>query len=1038
MNPELDLVLAGPFLRWATAVELRLWLATSQPIDPKAMDVELWDPALAGVLAFDQPVLTQFETNRVELTWTAESRQLTTHLFVHVLRITPARPLLTNKIYGYRVVMYPSPRGLGEPVPVPIDPPGTVERLAVGAPNKQPFASFVLPQPTTWWALGIPSASFVSISDAADAFAAAVKPPAGKAIAAPQPGASSVVFFGNPFTLRGEEDVPQIVFDAIEAVARRLVGTTKDPVERMTARFAAGWLLAWSPALWTAFVGEASSTDDDDLTRAVNATATLMANVPTRVLGAGDVLPAFIEHATGQSRSSVDRAFDALSARTVATWFADWPSAPVLDVTVADVALVAAGTPYASAYVSPERPPVAVANTGVDVGTLLGAKALPDRIVQAVSADTVLAGPDGAMRAPPDATAVHDVTLVLSCAPAASYVLESGAPFQGPPPARFGTESDGTPYGKVIEVAAGFGGALPAATPTRDVEVSLVAQAADPRYASIRRAGGTALVSLEPLAKGESVYPVPLPAHGRVYPVDGRNPGLHVGNRFWTQSSRPKLADGDRKPAFLKNIEVNLYQGGAAVPVVKGKTDASGWVDRFALDGVADGDYTLKIEGRETWDHAGPDTPVTTGVPGAFKDRVWLRESFPVRIEHGAIVTIDHEPVPGTTFRLLVDPVWMHAAARATWHRTGRTVSLIVLHRTDEGGPSAGNAASDASAWQVPASEKKGAHYLLARDGTLVKCCDESESVGQAGANAATSWAGHDALNDRSIGIEIAKDETWGPFTHAQYASLVRLLRRYGTTTRSDVHVTPVDIVGHSDIRLETDSRHKVRLPPHLGGRNDPGLAFDWTYLERRGLGLRRSLQEVPALFAAFPDPPATLEASRKAFNAKSLADRKREARVKRRPSFARVTPTPPWAAEISKALRSYATLYPPGTPQATIDAQLVQDLTDIGYLAAPGVVLEAAIKAFRSHFFSGPRRTWYCTKIDGADDPYIWSTEEETGPENADARKLTTIWAHQVADYVRAARAKADPKDATYDGENGWKVVRDAEATETDRSTLP
>src|SRR5262249_6370879 len=173
---------------------------------------------------------------------------------------------------------------------------------------------------------------------------------------------------------------------------------------------------------------------------------------------------------------------------------------------------------------------------------------------------------------------------------------------------------------------------------------------------------------------------------------------------------------------------------------------------------------------------------------------------------------------------------------------------------------------------QRPSTDRKGAHYLLARDGTLIKCADESEGIGHAGFDDLTWWQGRNALNSFSIGVEISKEETWDRYTEKQYAALITFLRRFRTTTRSDVAVSPANIIGHSDIRLqEAKGSHPVRL----GERNDPGLAFDWTRLERRFLGMRREPDEARSLFGEWVDPPNEVVTSRDAFNANSLPDRR-------------------------------------------------------------------------------------------------------------------------------------------------------------------
>src|SRR5262249_19034145 len=152
-----------------------------------------------------------------------------------------------------------------------------------------------------------------------------------------------------------------------------------------------------------------------------------------------------------------------------------------------------------------------------------------------------------------------------------------------------------------------------------------------------------------------------------------------------------------------------------------------GWVD-LRLAGLPDGEYRLAIDGHETGGQAGPDSPIKTS--NQFKDRLWLKQSFPVDIAQGAIVRVDHELVPTPAFRLLIDPVWMKSVRATT--QQGRVVTHIVIHRTDSGGLEADNAANEASTWATVVGARTGAHYILARDGTLIKCVDESQSIGHA------------------------------------------------------------------------------------------------------------------------------------------------------------------------------------------------------------------------------------------------------------------------------------------------------------------
>ena len=221
-----------------------------------------------------------------------------------------------------------------------------------------------------------------------------------------------------------------------------------------------------------------------------------------------------------------------------------------------------------------------------------------------------------------------------------------------------------------------------------------------------------------------------------------------------------------------------------------------------------------------------------------------------------------------------------------------------------------------------------------------------------------------------------------------------------------------------------------------LGGRNDPGLAFDWTRLERRFLGLRRDAQEAATLFTEWTGPPAAVVTSRDTFNAKTRTERRRDG-----PTYhsegGRAAPTSTWATEIQSAQARFQLLFPSPT-RATVEAMVRDDLVAIGYFVtatSARAVLNAAVQCFRSHFLSGPRRTYFRTKVDrphgqetwATIDPFVWSTEEETdggGLSSADGQ-VTVVWIHEVAEHVRSARNRADPNHADYDGAMGWAMVR-------------
>lgn len=110
------------------------------------------------------------------------------------------------------------------------------------------------------------------------------------------------------------------------------------------------------------------------------------------------------------------------------------------------------------------------------------------------------------------------------------------------------------------------------------------------------------------------------------------------------------------------------------------------------------------------------------------------------------------------------------------------------------------------------------AHYLIARDGTVLSLVTEDMRAWHAGAG---SWCGQDDINSRSIGIEL-DNNGHAPFAAPLMNSLETLLpdimARWG--------IQPVGVIGHSD------------MAP--GRKIDPGPHFDWVRLEKLGLAGRR------------------------------------------------------------------------------------------------------------------------------------------------------------------------------------------------------
>ena len=123
-----------------------------------------------------------------------------------------------------------------------------------------------------------------------------------------------------------------------------------------------------------------------------------------------------------------------------------------------------------------------------------------------------------------------------------------------------------------------------------------------------------------------------------------------------------------------------------------------------------------------------------------------------------------------------------------------------------------------------PAAEVS-AHYLIARDGTVLELVPEKLRAWHAGAG---QWAALDDINSRSIGIELDNDGQ-SPFSEPLMAALEGLLR----AIIKRWSIPPAGVIGHSD------------MAP--GRKIDPGPRFDWLRLERQNLAGRRGCDDGPS-----------------------------------------------------------------------------------------------------------------------------------------------------------------------------------------------
>lgn len=142
--------------------------------------------------------------------------------------------------------------------------------------------------------------------------------------------------------------------------------------------------------------------------------------------------------------------------------------------------------------------------------------------------------------------------------------------------------------------------------------------------------------------------------------------------------------------------------------------------------------------------------------------------------------------------------------------RQGERVELVVLHYT------AMADAEVALARMCDPDCEVSAHYLIAKDGAVVRLVDETHRAWHAGAG---KWADLDDVNSRSIGIELDNDGA-SDFPDAQMEALEALLgdilKRHG--------LEPKHVIAHSDMAPDRKS--------------DPGRLFDWKRLADKGLSI--------------------------------------------------------------------------------------------------------------------------------------------------------------------------------------------------------
>lgn len=174
----------------------------------------------------------------------------------------------------------------------------------------------------------------------------------------------------------------------------------------------------------------------------------------------------------------------------------------------------------------------------------------------------------------------------------------------------------------------------------------------------------------------------------------------------------------------------------------------------------------------------------------------------------------------------------MKIAASPNWDArpTGMPIDTLVLHYTGMQ-----TAAAAIGRLRDPVAHVSS-HYVVEENGAVWQLVDEAHRAFHAGVS---FWRGHEALNGRSIGVEIVNPgHEWGyrAFPAVQMQAVATLC-----TAILGRHPIPArNVVGHSDVAPDR--------------KQDPGELFDWAGLATQWIGLWPPVGDEAAV-----DPEAAL-----------------------------------------------------------------------------------------------------------------------------------------------------------------------------------
>ncbi|HET7230491.1 MAG TPA: IPT/TIG domain-containing protein [Longimicrobium sp.] len=356
-------------------------------------------------------------------------------------------------------------------------------------------------------------------------------------------------------------------------------------------------------------------------------------------------------------------------------------------------------------------------------------------------------------------------------------------------------------------------------------------------------AGASGLALIPPATALPGTYPFTIT--GKAEGVEGATPGmassvLVVRAPMLAVSVVNRVIPNDM--VAVSNCPVELRRGTAVV--------ASGTTNRFgnaslSLAGVTDGTYDFVVTPpNSTTDPVGPAIGAGPNPP----ERIYRPLAGTLTLSGGTAVSGSGVDVANGAVTARVQPVFIKSP---NFRARTQALTLCVVHKADA--PKNTRSTLQGTINSFLKAGGLSSHYVVDRDGSIVKMVHESAVAFQAGCS---HWLGKDGVNEFSIGIEQVHDSIDGAYPTAQVDAVIGLIQRVRDTYGQTLPARGV--VGHSDVATTGTDRNCLPADRMLGRKGlDPGPQFDWKALRDCGLGILLNTQAPAAwIYGGFFDDP--------------------------------------------------------------------------------------------------------------------------------------------------------------------------------------